>query len=66
MKVTYEIRKIICPLCKHELEDAYYFGSKFFQLDPTKIDYVGKGWLPIVEDGLEVWVISPEKHSHYG
>jgi hypothetical protein len=58
MKVTYEIRKILCPLCKHELEDARYFGSKVFQFDPSKTDYIAKGWLPLVEDGLVVWVVS--------
>lgn len=66
LKVTYEVRKMVCPLCLHDLEDGQYFGSKAFALDRNAIDYVRDCWLPLREDGLVVWMISPEKHSHCG
>jgi hypothetical protein len=65
LKVTYEVRKMCCPLCLHELEDANYFGSKVFSKDRNALDYVRDGWLPLREDGLVVWVVSPEKHTHH-
>lgn len=58
LKVTYEVRKMVCPLCLHELEDGRYFGSKVFALDRNACDYVRDSWLPLVEDGREVWVVS--------
>ncbi len=58
LKVTYEVRKIVCPLCLHELEDAQYLGSKVFALDRHAIDYVRDSWMPLFEDGHEVWLIS--------
>ena len=58
LKVTYEVRKMVCPLCLHELEDGRYFGSKVFALDKHAIDYVRDSWLPLFEDGREVWVVS--------
>ncbi len=58
LKVTYEVRKMTCPLCLHELEEGRYFGSKVFALDRCAADYVRDSWLPLKEDGLEVWVVS--------
>ena len=58
LKVTYEVRKMVCPLCLHELEDGCYFGSKAFALDKNAIDYVRDSWLPLFEDGREVWIVS--------
>jgi hypothetical protein len=58
LKVTYEVRKMVCPLCLHELEDDCYFGNKAFALDKNAIDYVRDSWLSLLEDGREVWVVS--------
>lgn len=60
LKVTYEVRKMICPLCLHELEDGVYSGSKIFAKDKTSVDYVRDSWLPLVEDGVDVWSAHPE------
>jgi hypothetical protein len=60
LKVTYEVRKMVCPLCQHDLEDGLYFGSKVFAKDKKATDYVPFGWLTLIEDGREVWVVSPE------
>jgi hypothetical protein len=66
MKMTYEKKEVCCPYCGHELEDARYFGSALIQLDPKKLDYRIKMWMPLCEDGQVVWVISPKSHSHCG
>ena len=58
LKVTYEVRKMVCPWCLHDLEDGRYFGSKVFAFDKNSIDYVRDSWLPFLEDGREVWVVS--------
>jgi hypothetical protein len=58
LKVTYEVRKMVCPLCQHELEDGNYFGNKAFALNRIALDYVRDSWMPLREDGLEVWVVS--------
>ncbi len=55
LKVTYEVRKMLCPLCGHDLEDGVYTGSKVFAKDKKSADYVRDGWLPLVEDGRVVW-----------
>jgi hypothetical protein len=69
LKVTYEVHKMLCPLCQHDLEDGLYFGSKVFAKDKNASDYVSSSWLPLVEDGREVWVVSPsdnfEEHVHH-
>ena len=61
LKVTYEIRKMVCPWCLHDLEDGRYFGSKVFAKDPSASDYVRDSWLPFLEDGREVWVVSDKR-----
>jgi uncharacterized Zn ribbon protein len=58
LKVTYEVRKMVCPLCLHELEDGVYSGSKVFAKDKNACDYVRDSWLPLLEDGVQVWVVS--------
>ena len=63
LKVTYEVRKMLCPLCLHELEDGVYYGSKVFAKDKSASDYVRDSWMPAVEDGREVWVVSHESFS---
>jgi hypothetical protein len=60
LKVTYEVRKMVCPLCQHDLEDGGYFGSKIFAKDKSASDYVRDSWLPLLEDGREVWFVLPE------
>jgi hypothetical protein len=58
MKITYEKVAVCCPLCGHELEDAYYFGSAVIQTDSRKPDYASKFWMPLKEGGVIVWQIS--------
>jgi hypothetical protein len=58
LKVTYEVRKMVCPWCLHDLEDGRYFGSKVFAFDKNSADYVRDSWLPLNEDGVPVWVVS--------
>jgi hypothetical protein len=57
LKLTYEVVKMVCPLCLHELEDGCYFGSKVFAKDKNASDYVRDSWMPLVEDGREVWFV---------
>jgi len=60
MHITYEKRKMLCPLCQHELEPMRYFGKKVFQKDPNKSDYVANFWSPLYEDGEQVWFSAPD------
>ena len=55
LKVTYEVRAMLCPLCKHELVDGEYSGSKVFALAKYAVDYVRDSWLPLLEEGVPVW-----------
>jgi hypothetical protein len=66
LHITYESRKLLCPLCKHELQPARYFGSKVFQHDPVKSDYKTNFWMPLKENGEIVWFLAPdlEKRIH--
>ncbi len=61
MKMTYEKMAVVCPLCGHELEDARYFGSAVIQIDSRKPDYMPKFWMPLREDGIVVWQVSPKR-----
>ncbi len=63
MKITYEKVAIVCPWCGHELEEACYFGSAIIQTDSRKPDYIAKFWMPLKEDGLVVWQLSPKRHD---
>jgi hypothetical protein len=67
LHITYESHKLLCPLCKHELESARYFGSKVFQHDPMKSDYKTNFWMPLKEKGETVWLLAPdlEKPNYY-
>ena len=60
LKVTYEVRKMVCPLCQHDLEAGVYSGSKVFAKDKNASDYVRDSWLPLLEDGVVVWSAHPE------
>jgi hypothetical protein len=55
--VTYEVRKMLCPWCLHELLDGDYLGSKVFAKDKSASDYVRDSWMPAVENGVSVWVV---------
>jgi hypothetical protein len=59
LHITYESRKLLCPLCKHELEPARYYGTEVFQHDPMKSDYKTNFWMPLRENGEVVWVLAP-------
>ena len=63
MKITYEKKAVVCPLCGHELEDARYFGSAVIQMDSRKPDYIAKFWMPLKEDEVIVWQLSPRPHD---
>lgn len=60
LKVTYEVRKMLCPLCQHELVDVEYLGSKVFAKDRMALDYVRDSWLPLLENGVPVWRVVAE------
>ena len=60
LKVTYEVRKMLCPHCQHELVEAKYLGSKVFALAKYAVDYVRDSWMPAVENGVEVWQVVAE------
>lgn len=60
MHITYESRKMLCPLCQHELEPVRYFGSQVFQKNPSKSDYVSSFWIALREDGELVWSPAPD------
>jgi hypothetical protein len=60
LHITYESRRLLCPLCKHELEPARYFGSEVFQHNPMKTDYKTNFWMPLKENGEIVWVLAPD------
>jgi hypothetical protein len=64
LHITYESRKVLCPLCKYELEPARYFGSKVFQHDPMKSDYETNFWASLYENGECVWLLAPDLKKH--
>lgn len=55
LSMTYEVRESLCPLCGKKLEEAEYLGSKL----ESRFDWykLKSCWMPLVEDGLEVWKI---------
>jgi NMD protein affecting ribosome stability and mRNA decay len=55
LRVTYEVRAMLCPHCGSELVDGEYSGSKVFAKDRKALDYVRDSWLPLLENGLPVW-----------
>lgn len=66
LKVTYEIRKMLCPLCQHELVDVEYSGSRVFVKSLTSFNYVRDGWLPLTENGVTVWRVVDSGGIHRG
>lgn len=55
LKVTAEMRKDVCPLCKHELVDLEYFGAKHFNLEFGSLDFERDSYEDYEEDGRVVW-----------
>jgi hypothetical protein len=64
LHITYESRKLLCPLCKQELEPARYYGSEVFQHNPLKSDYKTNFWMPLKENGEVVWLPAPDLKKH--
>jgi hypothetical protein len=62
LKVTYEVRKQLCPFCGSELQDGDYLGKKVFAKDRKASDYVRDSWLPLFENGVRVWHVLPKRH----
>lgn len=57
LKVTIEVHKSLCPLCRHELVDIEYHGKRNIETDRFSFDYSREGWEPLVEGGVVVWVV---------
>lgn len=64
LHITYESRKLLCPLCRQELVPARYFGSKIFQHDPMKSDYKANFLASLNENGECVWLLAPDLKKH--
>jgi hypothetical protein len=64
LHITYESRKLLCPLCKHELEPARYFGSKVFQHNLQKSDYKANFWGSLCENDECVWYLALDLKKH--
>ena len=62
LKLTYEVLKMVCPMCLHELEDITYDGDRVFATDKSACDYVRDSWMSLVEDGRVVWHVVPDRH----
>lgn len=60
LKVTIEVRKMCCPHCGHELEDGSYYGKEMFVTNKKEPDYTRDNWMPLFEDGQQVWIANPE------
>jgi hypothetical protein len=60
MKITYEKKRMVCPLCKCDLVPHRYFGSYVFQFNPMKSDYRNNFWMPLKENGEVVWFVAPD------
>lgn len=60
LKVTYEVKKQLCPFCKSELYDLEYSGSKIFAKDRKALDYVRDSWLPLLENDVPVWRVAAD------
>ena len=55
LKVTYEVRKQICPICQHDLEPIVYSGGLVIVHNRESRDYVRDMFSSMVEDGVNVW-----------
>jgi hypothetical protein len=63
LSLTYEVQKAVCPWCGHELVEARYVGSAVIQLDSRKSDFKRCFWMPLMENGVRVWVVSDRGES---
>ncbi|MBA7494975.1 hypothetical protein ES702_05554 [subsurface metagenome] len=57
LKVTKEIRKKFCPMCKEELVRLTYSGNLFFVTDMNSPDYRRSFLADFEEDGVPVWSV---------
>jgi len=66
LKVTAEMRKQVCPICKHDLVDLRYFGAKNIVLDKDAPEFTRDFVTDIEEDGRPVWVVETRKRKYGG
>ena len=64
LKVTYEVRKMLCPFCSSELLDYEYVGKNVVEKNKHVYGYVRSAWLPLLEDGVDVWQLKPKVDFH--
>jgi hypothetical protein len=55
LKVKVEKRRVLCPLCQHELVKLLYFGSKRFVLDRDSPYFERERCDDLEEDSRVVW-----------
>jgi hypothetical protein len=65
LKVTYEVRKQLCPFCGSELHDGDYSGSMYMEKNRHAVDYVRDSWSPLFENGVRVWRVLPKRKPHW-
>ena len=56
LKVRVAKRKVLCPLCGHDLVKLLYYGSKNFVLNRDSSYFARESFDDLVEDGRVVWV----------
>jgi hypothetical protein len=61
LKVTLEIRKSVCPICQHDLEQLRYFGNKSFVQDRNSPDYKQNTFEDMDEGSGNVWFVAQKK-----
>ena len=61
LKVTLEVRKMLCPFCNSELVDLDYSGSMALVTNRNAVGFVRDNWLPLLEGGVRVWHILPKR-----
>lgn len=63
LKVTIELRKAVCPICKHDLVRIRYFGDKAIVTDRNSPFYERDSFEDYEEDGRAVYVESVKQSS---
>ena len=61
LKVTYVIRKQLCPFCHSELVELDYSGSMALVTNRGAVGFVRDNWLPLFENGVRVWHTLPKR-----
>jgi len=61
LKVTVELRKSVCPICKHNLVRIRYFGDKGIITDRSSPDYEQDSFEDYEEDGRIVYFESVKR-----